>query len=274
MVIFDDIGQTFKKTESLGSRIVSLVPSQTELLSDLGVENNIVGLTAYCVKPNNLLESKAVIGGTKDLDIERIRSLRPTLIIANKEENIKEHIESLKEICPVYVSDIKDIEDSINLINKLGILLYKEVQANTIVSKINAQFLDLKAIPNSNFKSAFAIWNAPLMFASTDTFINSMMLLAGLKNMVIFKEDRYPALDQREILDLELDFLLLSSEPYSFNSKELHEIGENFYSIKLLKIIDTEAFSWYGSRLVESLKFLCLLKKELFLMRNASLDIY
>lgn len=274
MVVFDDIGQTFKKTESLGSRIVSLVPSQTELLSDLGVENNIVGLTAYCVKPKNLLESKAVIGGTKDLDIERIRSLRPTLIIANKEENTKGHIESLKEICPVYVSDIKDIEDSINLINKLGILLYKEVQANVIVSKINAQFLDLKAIPNSNFKSAFAIWNAPLMFASTDTFINSMMLLAGLKNMVSFKEDRYPALDQREILDLELDFLLLSSEPYSFNSKELHEIGESFYSIKLLKIIDTEAFSWYGSRLVESLKFLCLLKKELFLMRNASLDIY
>ena len=235
-------------------RIVSTVPSQTELLYGLGLGDNVVGITAYCVHPKNWLKEKTVIGGTKDLQIEKIRSLQPDLILGNKEENVKEQIEALAEDIPVWLSDIVSVDDACNMITAVGNICDKQNEAEAINGEIDGLRQKLKEKNTSPKTAVYFIWKDPYMVTGDATFINSMMHETGLQNVVRNHKDRYPALTLEELTELNPEVVLLSSEPYSFNTGDLNEIAPYFPNSKL-RIVDGELFSWYGSRMVKALKY-------------------
>ncbi len=233
--------------EGVPKRIISIVPSQTELLFHLGLKDEVVGITKFCVHPDDWFRSKFRVGGTKQLHIDKIRSLNPDLILANKEENHQEDIELLSKEFPVWVSDIKDLHDARKLIIDIGDLVNKKKSANSLVSQFDVQFEKLKSVNGIEKKVVYLIWYSPNMVAGSDTFINAMLKAAGLRNVIL--EERYPELDNcvYEIPDL----VLLSSEPFPFKEKHVEEFCEMFPEAEV-KIVDGEMFSWYGSRILKA----------------------
>ncbi|QXP79790.1 MULTISPECIES: ABC transporter substrate-binding protein [Winogradskyella] len=233
-------------------RIVSLVPSQTELLVDLGLEAFIVGVTKFCVHPNHLRMSKVVVGGTKEVNIEKIKALRPDIILCNKEENTKEMIEELTGIAPIHVSDVYNLEDSFELINMYGDIFEIERTTSTLVSNIQLEreAFQLQNQNNEKLKVAYFIWKKPWMVAASDNFINVMLNEAGFIN-IFESEKRYPEIDFNNSKLKEADFIFLSTEPFPFKESDVKELQFQFPEMKI-KIVDGELFSWYGSRLLKS----------------------
>lgn len=228
-------------------RIVSTVPSQTELLSGLGLDTQVIGITAYCVHPSHYLTEKTVIGGTKNLQIEKIRSLQPDLIIGNKEENIKEQIEELAQEFPVWLSDINTVDDALAMIEAIGEICYAESKAREIVDSIRAKRQLLAHLPKR--KALYFIWKDPYMVAGPNTFISHMMAEAGFENIAPNSEQRYPILSLSEVKALHADVILLSSEPYAFNSGDTLDFWDGNQEVR---IVDGELFSWYGSRMLKA----------------------
>ncbi|WP_417608781.1 ABC transporter substrate-binding protein [Owenweeksia hongkongensis] len=254
MAIYTD--QTNRKIE-LSSKplcIISTVPSQTELLYDLGLEAQVVGITAYCVHPSHWLKEKTVIGGTKNLKLDLIRELKPDLIIGNKEENIKEQIEALESEFPVWLSDIVTVDDTLDMISEIGKITETEELANSINAAISEERLKLKGI-SQNRSVAYFIWNEPMMVAGSDTFINKMLEEVGLTNAFAHRDERYPQITDNDLSEAKPDLIILSSEPYSFTTKHLHSFGEKFANAKV-KLMDGEMFSWYGSRMVKAFPYI------------------
>lgn len=224
-------------------RIISLVPSQTELLVDMGLEENLVGVTKFCVHPAHLRKSKTVVGGTKKYRFDVIDSLKPDLIIGNKEENDRREIEKLAEKYPVWMSDILSLEDNYSMIDQLGILTGKEWAAKKLIEEIKSSFV---AEISRKGTCVYLIWNEPMMCAGGKTFIHSMLEIAGFENLV--KSDRYPVLNLEELENLAPDYLLLSSEPFPFRKKHIEFFKSNLPNTRV-RLVDGELFSWYGSRL-------------------------
>ncbi|MGB0176376.1 MAG: helical backbone metal receptor [Owenweeksia sp.] len=241
-------------------RIVSTVPSQTELLVDLGLEEELVVITAYCVHPKSLLSRKTIIGGTKNLQLDRIRSLKPDLIIGNKEENIKEQIEGLQQDFPVWISDIRTVDDALKMISDTGILTHREKKSEEILKKITHERNKLQAAPS--LRVAYLIWKEPFMLAGHDTFIGNMLNECGLKNVAPKGKERYPAVDLEGLKNLQPDLILLSSEPYSFTTSDAHIMAGQILQT-LVKIVDGELFSWYGSRMKSAFQYFQVLCNEL-----------
>ncbi|WP_435579602.1 ABC transporter substrate-binding protein [Gilvibacter sp.] len=245
----DQLGTTHS-FKSVPQRIVSLVPSQTELLVDLGLADKIVGLTKFCVHPEHLRKSKTVIGGTKNVKIDKIAQLAPDVIIANKEENTQEIVETLAGIAPVWVSDIYTVDDSLEYINGMGALFSKQQKADELVNSITKQraaFADhIKG--RKRLKVAYLIWKGPYMAAGEATFIGDLLRENGYDNLLQDPEGRYPEVDQ-ELLT-QADLILLSSEPYPFKEKDRAELSDQLG--KPVKLVDGEYFSWYGSRLKDA----------------------
>jgi iron complex transport system substrate-binding protein len=230
-------------------RIVSLVPSQTELLVDLGVETLIVGVTKFCVHPKHLKRSKKVVGGTKQINVEKIKALQPDLILCNKEENTKEIIESLEDIAPIHISAVYNLEDCYELIKMYGELFKVERKASRIITDIQTQreaFQNkTKVLPQ--LKVAYFIWKNPWMVAASNTFIDVMITEAGFQNT--FKnEERYPEIDINNSRLKATDIIFLSSEPFPFKESHVLKLKTQFPE-KRINIVDGELFSWYGSRL-------------------------
>jgi ABC-type Fe3+-hydroxamate transport system substrate-binding protein len=250
---------TIQKTPK---RIVSLVPSQTELLVDLGLESAIVGVTKFCVHPMHLRNTKTVVGGTKQVHFEKIKSLNADVILCNKEENTQEMISELEQIAPVHISDIYTIEDSLELIKMYGDLFGVEEQAQSIIETIiikRKAFQNLQ-IGKPKLKVAYFIWKDPWMVAANQTFINDMLSVNGFGN-VYRDRNRYPEIALSELKVREPDIILLSSEPYPFKDKDIEALKSEFPEIKIL-IVDGEAFSWYGSRLLKAFDYFEELQKE------------
>ena len=238
----DQMNQTIRLEET-PCRIVSLVPSQTELLCDLGLDEKVIGITKFCIHPTHWFKSKTRVGGTKQLNIDAIRALKPDLIIGNKEENTKEDIESLKEIAPVWMSDISTLEKAYEMINQIGALTNSTMESNEIVSAIKLEFT--KIVHTVSSKSVlYFIWKNPYFVAGTNTFIDSMIRELGFENFC--KEERYPEL--KDSLEKQPNYIFLSSEPYPFKVDDILEI-ELKYPMSKVVIVDGEMFSWYGSRL-------------------------
>ncbi len=231
-------------------RIVSLVPSQTEFLHDIGLEEEVVGITKFCIYPSHWLKTKTSIGGTKNVDIEKVRSLQPDLILGNKEENTKEDIEALRAIAPVWMSDIFDLEDSLSMMKSIGEIVEKKVEMAELVQCIREQFDSFKP-KNSNLSVLYLIWRKPFIGVAKDTFIDDMLTRCGYIN-VLANETRYPMLDT--IGELNPDLLFLSSEPYPFKEKHTQQLKEIFPKAEI-KLVDGEMFSWYGSRLKKSVEY-------------------
>ena len=239
------------------SSIVSLVPSQTELLYDLGLDKEVKAITKFCVHPTSWFKNKKRIGGTKSLNLELIKKINPDLVIANKEENVKEQVETLAKICDVYVTDVNNLADALVTIRNIGILTGKTTEALSISTQIETKFQNLSDsfAGKQKIKAAYLIWQNPYMAVGGHTFIDSMMTYCGLEN-IFTNVERYPEIsledfqsNKADLKDCEL--VLLSSEPYPFKEKHLQEIQRKLPSKKVI-LVDGEMFSWYGSRLLKA----------------------
>lgn len=233
-------------------RIISLVPSQTELLYSLGLEEETVGITKFCIHPETWFRNKTRIGGTKTVDIEKIKTLRPDLIIANKEENVKEQIEALNDIAPVWVSDIHTLDEALVMITEVGNITGRKEIAMAISGTIEQGFAGLK--PAVALSALYLIWRNPWMTIGKDTFIHDTMQRIGLTN-VYGDRARYPELSLEDMKARRPEVMLLSSEPYPFKEKHIAELQSLLPEAKMI-LVDGEMFSWYGSRLLQAPAYL------------------
>lgn len=233
---------------STPKRIISIVPSQTELLFDLGLNEEIIGITKFCIHPANQFKQKLKIGGTKVLNIKLIKELKPDLIIGNKEENERSQIEELMQSFPVWMSDIANLTGAIDMINKLGVLIGKKPEAAELAESINSGFSQLNIQPKG-LKVAYLIWRKPYIIAGNGTFINDMLQKCGFTNA--FDLDRYPEVFPALIVEANPDVVFLSSEPYPFKDRHIAEFKALVPQANI-QLVDGELFSWYGSRLLQA----------------------
>ena len=248
MLFTDQVGNKLQLAD-VPKRIISLVPSQTELLHYLGLEEEVIGITKFCIHPNEWFRSKRRIGGTKQLNLALIKELKPDLIIANKEENTKEQIEELQKYFPVYISDIYTLHDACDMISQIGHICDKIVEATRLVDQILEAFSLFNTSDVSPKTVLYLIWHNPLIAVGSDTFIDDMLHRIGLKNVIA--QSRYPNLSNVDLLALHPDFIFLSSEPFPFKEKHQLELQHHFPH-STIYLVDGEMFSWYGSRLLDS----------------------
>ncbi len=240
-------------------RIVSIVPSQTELLFDLGLDDRIVGITRFCIHPKDKCAGISKVGGTKKLQMEKIYALEPDLIIANKEENNKDQLMDLAERYPVWISDVRDLPGALNMIKSVGEMTKTQAVAEELIKNIGRAFSGKQS--GKSRSVAYLIWLKPIMAAGGGTFIDSMLKSCGFKNVFEDMPD-YPVLEAKQLAELDPELVLLSSEPYPFSEKHINLIQEFCPNAKV-QLVDGEAFSWYGSRLLKSPKYFQKLRAKL-----------
>jgi ABC-type Fe3+-hydroxamate transport system substrate-binding protein len=248
---------SFKLSDNFS--IVSLVPSLTQLLFFLGLEKQVVGITKFCVHPIHWRKSKTIVGGTKNVNFKKIKSLNPTIIIANKEENNKEDIELLSQDYFVYVSNVYDFESCFTMIQNIGVIINSQSKANKLISDLQ-QEIKMFVPLNRSISALYAIWLEPFMVAGNDTFIHSTMKLLGLENCIA--QNRYPVINTDTLLMLKPQVLLLSSEPFPFKQKHINEFQKLLPTSKIL-LVDGELFSWYGSQLLKTFSYFTELKNQI-----------
>lgn len=232
-------------------RIVSLVPSQTELLFHLGLGDRVVGVTKFCVHPKEQCRQKAQVGGTKKLDIDLIKSLQPDLVIGNKEENEQEQVVQLMAGLPVWMSDVCDLPSALEMIRALGQITDTEHKAEALVEGISKGFAALT--PPKTRRAVYLIWRKPYMTVGGDTFIHDMLARAGFEN-VFGQQQRYPEITVMDMQVAKPDIVLLSSEPYPFKKKHIAELKTLLPNIPIV-LVDGEMFSWYGSRMLPAITY-------------------
>ncbi|MCC6459075.1 MAG: ABC transporter substrate-binding protein [Saprospiraceae bacterium] len=258
----DQTGRTFSLPQDPPRRIVSLVPSQTELLFDLGLRDEVCGITKFCVHPPEWFQHKKRIGGTKTVDLHKIAALRPDLILANKEENEQAQILELARHYPVWISDIFSLNDALDMIRSVGRLTGKAQEGAQWAHQIERAFA-AQRLPagQSRRKAAYFIWRKPYLVAAADTFIDTMLSEAGFDN-VFADRRRYPEIDLETLAAAQPDCILLSSEPFPFAEKHFGPFREACPGAQML-VVDGELFSWYGSRLLQSPAYFQKLRKSL-----------
>jgi len=259
--VTDQMGRTVQVPER-PMRIVSLVPSQTELLYYLGLDAEVVGQTLFCIHPAEQHQSKPRIGGTKKLNIDKIRALQPDLIIGNKEENERSQIEVLEKEFPVWMSDITSLDDALVMIEQIGTLVNQHSRATDLAQTIRSQFAALQ-LSTQPLHVLYLIWREPWMGAAHDTFIGYVLQAAGWQNVLQApRYQRYPQLNASDIASLDPDIIMLSSEPYPFKEQHLRELKMISPGSRVL-LVDGELFSWYGSRLLHTADYLRSLQVQL-----------
>lgn len=249
LLLTDQMQRTIS-VPSLPQRIISLVPSQTELLHDLGLGDRLVGITKFCIHPEEWFRSKPRVGGTKKVDLEKVRALRPDLIIGNKEENERADIEALEKEFPVWMSDIRDLDGALDMIRRVGTLTGTTTAAERIAADIAAGFAAL--VPSAEgYSVAYLIWRNPWMVAGPGTFIDDMLRRCGYTNAFAHRTERYPEVGPAELAAADPDLIFLSSEPYPFSEKHIAELNLICPGAPV-RLVDGELYSWYGSRLLRS----------------------
>lgn len=244
MTVTDQMGYNFTLAYP-PRRIVSLVPSQTELLYDLGLEKEIVGVTKFCVHPTHARKTRMIVGGTKKFDFERIIDLKPDLIIGNKEENYPEGINFLRDRFPVWMSDIFTLDDALAMITAVAMITGRQALGEKMAGEIRLAFEKMKPLPR--LQTLYLMWHNPWMGSASRTFIHEIMSRFGLVN-VLAGQERYPELDEQLIVRLKPELVLLSSEPFPFAEKHKRHLRSLLPDARVM-IVNGEFFSWYGSRL-------------------------
>ena len=252
-------------------KIISIVPSQTELLYDLGLDEKVVGITKFCVHPVEWFRTKPRLGGTKQLRMDIIHKIEPDLIIANKEENTKEQVEQLAEYYPVWVSDINNLQTAFAMIEAVGEMTGTLEKAKELISRIKKNLPGVQAEYTNNAKqltpktnkpkTAYLIWKNPYMTVGGDTFIHAMMQVAGFDN-IFCRLKRYPEVTIAQLKSANCELLFLSSEPFPFTQKHIEELRTFLPDTKII-LVDGEMFSWYGSRLLYAPEYFKYLNKEI-----------
>jgi len=259
VVTTDALGRRLR-VDAPPKRIVSLVPSQTELLADLGLGKRVVGITRFCVHPEAWRQEKTVVGGTKQLSDDTVQALAPDLVLANKEENTPAMVEALDAIAPVYVSDVATLQDALGMIRSVGRLTGTTPRADALASEIDAAFAALPAAPP--LRVAYLIWRAPYMSVGGDTFIHAMLRRAGFVN-AFADQQRYPEVTLQDLGALNLDAVLLASEPFPFNRPRFADEVREALPHTQVQVVDGELFSWYGSRLLQAPSYVTSLRARL-----------
>jgi ABC-type Fe3+-hydroxamate transport system substrate-binding protein len=245
-VYIDQLGRLVELPATPRS-IVSLVPSITELLYTLQLDDQVTGITKFCVHPESWFRQKTRIGGTKNIKANIIQQLQPDLIIANKEENVKEQVDELAKQYPVWISDVNNLTDALEMIEQVGAITGKLNNAMHLISQITTAFTSLK--PHSiSRKAGYLIWRNPYMTIGNDTFIHDMLRRCGFNN-IFGHSTRYPVIDTWQLG--QCDLLLLSSEPFPFQQKHIDELQPHLPNTRMV-LVDGEMFSWYGSRLLHA----------------------
>lgn len=264
----DQLGRTIELQQP-PQRIISVVPSQTELLFDLGLDTEVVGITRFCIHPDHWLRTKTRVGGTKQLDLNRIKDLQPDLIIANKEENVQAQIEELAAEFPTWISDVNNLQDALDMIESVGAITHKQREADEMNERIKANFSQLQttiAIANKP-QTCYLIWKDPYMTVGGDTYINDMIRYAGFQN--IFEgQNRYPSITIDQLQTANCQLLLLSSEPFPFQQKHMHELQPLLPFTKIV-LVDGEMFSWYGSHLLKAPAYFQQLQNQVLSLSHA-----
>lgn len=242
-------------------RIVSLVPSQTELLHYLGLEERVVGITKFCIHPHEWYRKKTRVGGTKNVDFDKVRALEPDLIIGNKEENNQRDIEQLQGQYPTWVSDIYTLEDVYEMMTQLGIVLGVTPKTTVLVEQLRRDMDSLQANQAPNKRVAYFIWRKPWMVAAHHTFIDHLLGLAGFIN-VFGTQERYPEIELEQLAIAQPEIIFLSSEPYPFKEKHQMELAM-ICPGAAIELVDGEMFSWYGSRLLHTANYIQNLQQKL-----------
>ncbi|WP_020605440.1 helical backbone metal receptor [Spirosoma spitsbergense] len=240
-------------------RIISVVPSQTELLFDLGLNEEIIGITRFCIHPADKVKQKTLVGGTKTLNLNLIHKLNPDFVLANKEENTREQIESLRQRYTVHVTDVNTLPDALSMIREAGALVGKRIEAEALANRIEDSLLPFSQAPSLTV--AYLIWRKPYMVAATDTFIHAMLEQAGFRN-AFAGQTRYPVMSAEELRNARPDLIFLSSEPYPFGQKHIVELQAICPSARI-RLVDGEVFSWYGSRLLQASDYFRNLRNEI-----------
>lgn len=249
MLVTDQLHRTIQVPEH-PQRIISLVPSQTELLYDLGLGDRVVGITKFCVHPETWFKTKPRVGGTKKVDLDKVRALKPDLIIGNKEENERKDIHLLEQEFPVWMSDVRDLEGALDMIRRVGELTGTAGKADPLAIRIAQGFEGLTPLAEER-SVAYFIWREPYMVAGHGTFVNDMLGRCGLINVFDESDARYPEILPQQLAEADPDIILLSSEPYPFKEIHIQEINLICPGTPV-KFVDGECFSWYGSRLLRS----------------------
>lgn len=252
--VADQIGRVVAVPQQ-PQRIISLVPSQTELLFHLGVGDAVVGRTRYCIHPAEQVQRVRSIGGTKKYRFDVIDQLQPDLIIGNKEENDEAGIRQLAASYPVWISDIMTLSDALAMICQVGQLVNAVDKAEQLAADIAARFAQLPRRQRP-FRVAYFIWQKPFMVVAAQTFIHDVLTRWGCVNA--FAEEgngRYPVVTSEQIHAANLDAILLSSEPFPFTEKHQQAFMAQFPGIPV-HLIDGEMLSWYGSRLLLTVDYL------------------
>lgn len=231
-------------------KIISLVPSLTELLFAFGLDSHIVGRTRFCVHPNPKVNYVPIVGGTKNPRLDKITEANPDLIVANKEENRKEDIKQLQDKFDVFLTDIGNIHDALSTISELGEKLGVPERAEDLVDGIKNVFENRPV--KEPLRTAYLIWKKPWMSVGHDTYIHDIMTHWGLIN-IFGNKKRYPPFEIEELKEAKPDLILLSSEPYPFKEKDAAPIIDQFPEARI-ELINGEWFSWYGSRMLLSFK--------------------
>lgn len=276
--VTDQTGAAVQLEEWPPRRIVSLVPSQTELLHYLGLEDEVVGITKFCIHPHNWFTQKQRVGGTKDVDISKVLALKPQLVIANKEENVRAQVEELCNAVPVWVSDVNTLHDACNMVAQVGLLTGKQPQAQALVTQIETLYNRLRTDgsgaatnllkpciispnPYKTIRVAYLIWQQPYMAAGGGTFIGDMLRCCGFTN-VFEGEQRYPQVTVQQLAELQCSHVFLSSEPYPFKQQHADELRSLLPGVKPV-LVNGEMFSWYGNRLLLAAQYFMELRAHL-----------
>lgn len=254
----DQTGHSFELSQ-VPHRIVSLVPSLTLLLADLGLDHHVAGITKFCIHPDKWFRTKTRVGGTKQIKMDIIHQIQPDLIIANKEENIKEQVEALAQQYPVYISDINTLEDAYKAIEDIGQMTGSLQAASNIIGQIKKEFGQLDPVMR-RIKVCYLIWNDPSMTIGHDTFIHHLLEQGGFDN-VFADRTRYPEVSLEEIKNSGCEALFLSSEPYPFGPKHEAHWKELLPGVNVV-LVDGEQFSWYGSKLIQSPAYFRKIREE------------
>ena len=237
------------------ARIVSLVPSITELLCDLGLAEQLVGRTGFCIHPADVVQAIPKVGGTKDVNVEKIRKLAPTHLVVNIDENEKPTVEELAEFIPnIVVTHPMRPRDNLALARLMGGVFGKEAAAERWCAAFEAEYALLQATPKGPPQTMlYCIWQDPWMTISRDTYIARMLEEIGW-SVPDLGEVRYPQFAWSSELVAGIDGVLLSSEPYRFT--EAHAFALEKQLGKPVLLVDGEMMSWYGSRSVQGLRYL------------------
>ena len=244
-------------------RIVSLVPSITETLCALGLADALVGITVYCVEPRAVVGGKTRIGGEKNPDLEKIRGLAPDLVVANVEENLREHVDTLRSwSIPVWVTYPRTVVEGIRLIADLGAVTGTEAPASELLEQIEPLYARVAgaAARRPAVDVFYPIWRGPYMTINRDTYIHDMLRVCGARNVFGDRPERYPTVTLDEVAARRPAVILLPDEPFRFRRAHLADFA-SYLDVPAVRdgrihLVDGKPFSWHGPRIAEALRML------------------